>query len=231
MAGYVIRPFFLLYNLTIAFVSVKIHDTKETFMITLTPIKGQKRHWKFTVENNKNQVIELDLELMQYSLTNRFDIVKDLFEEFNELVPSFSNWYYTLIKKYVDSGYNSELIKDATQDFIKYSKKFIKAKEIDFPSFVNRTKKSTTSILFEEVDIESIALASTCLKLYSLFNYDVTLKVPNNINKYIYNKFVSECVDTGTTDKIFQLIRSRTYRSSATRSRDFCYVGLQLFYD
>lgn len=185
-------------------------------MITLIPEKNKKRKWKIIVENSKQDKISLDLDLIQVSLTNRFDIVQSFFKEMDELVPKFSDWYYNIIKKYLDSNYNSEIIKNSIEDFIKYSKKYIKAKDIDYSKFVNRKKTSKTSILFEENDLESIAITSTCLKIYSIFCYDSVLRVPENVNKYMFNKFISYCVESDTTDKIFQLIRSRNYRSSNT---------------
>lgn len=185
-------------------------------MITLTPEKNKKRQWKLTVENSKKDKISLDLDLIQVSLANRFDIVENFMKDIDIVVPKFTDWYYTIIKKYLDSNYNSEIIKNSIDDFIKFSKKYVKEKNIDYSQFVNRKKTSKTSILFEENDLEAIAITSTCLKIYSIFCYDSVLRVPENVNKFMFNKFISQCVETDTTDKIFQLIRSRNYRSSIT---------------
>lgn len=185
-------------------------------MVKFKQDKKNKRNWNFKITNSYEDTIELELELLQFSLTNKFQTVRDVFTDMSKLVEGFDDWYFSLLKNYIESNHNSELIKDSTDKFIYFAKQYIIAKKIDFSSFVNRTKKSSTSILFEEDDIEAIALASTCLKMYSIFNYDMNLKVPENINKFIYNKFVESCVEIGTTDKIFQLIKSRTYRSSLT---------------
>lgn len=200
-------------------------------MIKLTPNKTNKRHWKLDLTHSSGDKITIDLDLLQFSLTNRFETVQTCFEEFNELVPEFSDWYFVLMQKYIKSNYNFDIVKKAIDKFIYFSEQYIKAKNIDFSSFVNRKKTSKTSILFEESDIEAISLASTCLKIYSIFSYDINLKVPDIINKFAYNKFVSKCVELNTTDKIFQLIRSRNYRSSTTDSFMWTLIKLRTLED
>ncbi len=184
-------------------------------MITLTPDKSNKRSWNLIIQKNDFPTIDLNLELIQSSLTNKFDIVANLYNDMNN-IDGFSDWFYNFIYSYIESKYNSEIIQDQVPYIIDYAKKYIKYKNVDFKTFVNRTKTTKTSILFDEVDIEAIGLTSTCLKIYSIFSYDIVFKVPDNINKKIYNQFIRECVKNDTTDKIFELIRSRNFRSSQT---------------
>lgn len=183
-------------------------------MIKFTQL--EKRVWTLSLKKDGCEDIELNIRLGQSSLSNKFEVVSTTMDEFTELIPEFSDWYYDLLKKYIDSKYNSELVRDSAPELIEYAKQYISLKEVDFSSFVNRKKTSSTSILFDEEDIQNIAVTSTCLKVFSIFTYDTTLRVPENINKSIYNSFVSDCIEYGTTDKIFQLIRSRNFRSSTT---------------
>ncbi len=185
-------------------------------MITLNPVKDAKRSWTLTIDKSNKPQISIDLSLLQFSLTNKYEVVKNLFEELNTLIPKFSNWYYDLMQEYIASDYNSEIIKNNAANFKDFAAQYITKKNINFSSFVDIKKSSKTSILFLEDDMKAIAIASTCLKMYSPFWYDTNLKVPENINKEIYNIFLQECISQDTTDKIFQLIRARTFRSTVT---------------
>jgi len=185
-------------------------------MVTLTPIKNLKRSWKLNITKSNRKPIDLILNLQQFSLTNKYEIVQKLLDEMNIIMPKFSNWYYDLFKRYIDSNYDADIILNDIHKFKEFSEEYVKKKNIDFSSFVDIKKSSKTSILFLEEDLKLIAVASTCLKLYSPFWYDATLKVPDNVNKKIYNIFLEGCIKNNTTDKIFQLIRARTFRSTLT---------------
>lgn len=185
-------------------------------MITLVKDKKNKRCWKLNITKDNEDDINLDLDLLQYSLTNRFECVKELFNDMCKEIPDFSDWYYDLIKNYIESEYNTELLLEQKENIIDFVNEYIDKKNIDFSSFVDKKKSSSTSILFDENDIRSIALVSTCLKIYSIFQYDKILKTPDNINKQMYDYFITDCKKLNTTDKMFQLIRGRTFRSSVT---------------
>jgi hypothetical protein len=185
-------------------------------MIELRKKKNKKRNWKLIISKSNCDNIELDLDLLQFSLTNRFDVVQSLFKDINKHLPHISDWLSDVINSYIASGYNAELILKESDNMIKYANEYIDHKNIDFDKFVDVKKSSKNSILFDDKDIRAIGLAATCLKLSSIFFYDKTLKVPDNIQKALYSKFIDDAIKLNTTDKIFQLIRARTYKSSIT---------------
>lgn len=184
-------------------------------MIDIKQIKNTKRQWKFK-SKVEDDIIELELNLLQFSLTNKFEIVADIFKEMNKKVPEFSLWFHNLLKDYIDNDYDENIILKSAPDFVKYSKEYIKIKNVDFSKFVDNKKSTKSSILFEEKDIEVIAITSTALKLSSIFFYESNLKVNDNIQRSLYSVFIKECIDNKTTDKIFQLVKARTYKSSIT---------------
>lgn len=184
-----------------------------------------KRAWTIwkTEEKGINPERLAQLDLNPSSITNNFKIVTDLFKEFLRLEKtneplnglSFHDWFIDLIKKY-DASSNFQDILDNAENILEYSKWYINAKNIDFNQFSKLEKKSKTSIMFLPEDIKAIVISSTALKIYSIFSYDKSLKVTENVHKQIYEKLVEPCVELETTTKIFQLIRSRMYRSSIT---------------
>lgn len=177
-------------------------------------IKKGKRQWDLECYKKDNPDIKIELNLSQVSLTNRFSCVKELFNDINKVIPEFSDWFYDLMSEYLETDYNYEVILDSKDKFLEFSNLYIEKKNINYSKFVDKKKSSTTSIFFDEKDIRAIGLASTCLKLYSIFQHDLILKVSDNVNKIMYDYFISECKEIKTTDKIFNLIRGRNFRSS-----------------
>ncbi|MCK5018466.1 MAG: hypothetical protein KAS32_15510 [Candidatus Peribacteraceae bacterium] len=185
-------------------------------MLELIPNKNNKRNWVLVSKGDGEGEQICELQLMPSSITNKFSIVAGLLEEMNDLVPEFSDWYANLLKTYIESSYNSEIILESTDDILEYVSRYIDAKGVDFNSFSRIEKSSKTSIMFLAEDIKALATASTALKIYSIIAYDSSMSLPSNLGKEVYEKLVGTCIELGTTTKLFQLIRSRVYRSSIT---------------
>jgi len=157
-----------------------------------------------------------DLSLIAHSVSNKFHIVGDLISEMCDEIDGFENWFYSMTHEYLNAGYNAEVLINNAESFYTYSAQYIEYKEINFDKFINLDKKSSTSIVFYPDDIKAISTASTCLKLYSMFSCDMSMRLPDNLHKKMYKLLIQPCIDSDVTTKIFQLIRSRTYRSSLT---------------
>lgn len=183
-------------------------------MIKITENKSNKKHWILTIKKEGCETITRDLNLLQSSLLNKFEIIQSLFKELNKLLPEYSDFIYDLIVSYEESDYDSELIYRNANKFLELADKYINIKDIDFNSFSNPKKATKSSILFSPDDIRSIAIATTALKFSCLFFYDQKYKVSENIKKIIYNKFIKKCKDLKTTDKIFQIVAATNYRSA-----------------
>ena len=191
-------------------------------MVALKLLQDQptnKKKWALVaLDDEKEKLVKIiDIDLISSSLTNRFDIVANLFDDLCKLIPDdFIPWYTGMMTEYMASDYNSEVIVAHTQNFIDIADKYIVAKNVNFSSFVDYKKASKTSIIFTVDDLWALAQASVCLKMYSLIGYDSVMKLPDNSHKIIYSAFIQRCQDCGTTTKIYQTMRSRTYKSSMT---------------
>lgn len=160
--------------------------------------------------------------LLPGSLTNSYSVVTKLIEEMESLNIYinihnndifFSDWIESLFWEYIDSDRNSEILVKATGIFLDYANEYVNKKNIDFKSFVNKRKTTKTSILFNEDDIKEIAIASTALKIYGIFSNEISLKPPEDIHKKIFKLLTNNCVNKGVLQKIFLLLKSRTYRT------------------
>lgn len=205
--------------------------------------KIEKRKWAFNEVDERNNFKRhiITLYFRASSITNKFEVVVDLIDDMNDKISGFADWFSTLFSNYIESNYNSDILSVEKDRFVEFSKTYVDSLNINFSEFANIEKSSKTSIMFEEKDIESIAISSTCLKLYSIFWFgfekvkvpvektdqygqttleekeqDKNIALPDNIHREFYQTLIQPCIDTETTIKMFQLIRSRIYRSSIT---------------
>lgn len=186
-------------------------------MLTLCPTK-QKRVWD--IQDSKDKVV-YTLNLSFNSLSNKFSIVKDLIDELNkdfsfeyeEKELKFSDYFEKLVLDYINNHMDAQMLYDNKDIIYKISKDYVKSKNVDFAGFYSSKKRTKTSIAFEGPHLESIAVSSVCLKLYSMFCYDNSMKPPRNLHRSLFEFFTKECQDNGTIERIFQLIQARTYSS------------------
>ena len=184
-------------------------------MLRIVPRDGKRSYSLIEeIDGIDNNVI--DLSLIAHSVSNKFSVVGDLISEMCTSINGFESWFSSLVKTYVSSNYNSEILVENADNFHSYAEQYIVTKNINFDNFVDLEKKSKTSIIFYAEDIRAISVSSTALKLYSFFSCDNQLKLPDNLHRKVYEVMIRECIDREVTTKIFQLIRSRTYRSSIT---------------
>lgn len=168
------------------------------------------------VENNKSNVIHV-FDHVKVNITNNFEVVAELVDSLTEVFgDEFQDWFKELITSYINSNYNSEILLDNCDKILDFSSRYIDGNDVDYSKFVDYSKKSSTSILFEEEDIRAIILSSTALKIYAVFWFDNILKLTDNVHRKVYSKLLSPCTDIETSTKIYQIIRSRTCRSSST---------------
>jgi len=179
----------------------------------------EKRKWELIqvddVGNFKKKLLNLELKGAT-AITNKFEIVSDLISNICLTIPEFSDWLSDLILDYIESDYNSEILLGTASEFLNMSEKYIDTLNVNFAGFTKIDKTTKTSIIFYESDNKAIAISSTCLKLYALFCYDIKLSLPENAHKKMYDDLVKPCIINNTANKMFQLIRSRIYRSSIT---------------
>ncbi len=206
-------------------------------MLQIKQLEGKRKYVVSKIVDDMEVPIQ-SLSLIAHSVSNGFKVVASLVEEMCEGIEGFEDWFEQLIIGYSQSGKNGSVILESVPVFMEYVEQYVDSKEINFDSFVNLEKKSKTSIVFYPEDIRAIAIVSTALKLYSVFSCSIEQptgkeielalekkdedlhlylwKPTTNLHKKIYEAMITPCIERDVSTKIFQLIRSRTYKSSIT---------------
>jgi hypothetical protein len=166
----------------------------------------------------------MKLKLISCCLTNKFDKVAELVDDINSGYPEFSKWLDGFFVEYIDSKFNAELVVKNFDIVLDFCSKYCDSKKVPFESFLKKSKITKTSIIFEAEDIRYIMILSIFLKLYGIICYEELMKLPEDMNRQVMYKLTKIPSEMGLVSKMFQLVRSLTYRTNLHNKYgwDFC---------
>jgi len=175
--------------------------------------KSGPKEWIVSEENYEPII----LTLSPSSVTNKFYLVTDFIEGVAELHgKDLSDWFMTLLKDCEDELVRPKAIIDSIPQLKKFSDEYVTFRNIDFSMFVDETKVKKNSILFTADEIEQIIRLSGYLKLYSCISNNEKLKLGQKLHRDVYNKIASEISETDIVRKIYDVIKTKTFRYNLT---------------
>lgn len=181
---------------------------------------------KWLVLMNEEELF--NLELISSSVTNKFKIITDFIERVSQSCgKEFDIWFRTLVEEYVQSKEHRypTLIKNIEQ--LKYFvDSYIDSLGFDYNQFVNLSKVKKNTILFTGDEIKMITKMSGYLKIYSVFSNAEKLRLSQRLHKKIYNKLAKDILETEIIFKIFNVIRTKTFRYNLTDKYMWDYIRM-----
>lgn len=167
------------------------------------------KDWKILVDGNEL----IKLQLLPSSVTNKFYIVTSFLERVAEFHGrDFSSWFVNLINECIDDEKRPAAVVASTDKIKEYVNGYLNSLEIDYSQFVDRTKAKKNSILFEAAEIDKIIRLSCYLKLYSLISNSSQFSLGKKLHKEIYNKLAEDIMKTEIVSKIFDVVKTKTFR-------------------
>lgn len=175
--------------------------------------QGGPKQW--TVIDEKHEPIKL--MLLASSVTNKYYIVTKFIQGVADLHgEEFSDWFMELLKGCEDVDQKSKLMIDSIPKLKEYANAYLDSRQIDFSQFVDESKVKKNSILFLPDEIEKIIRLSCYLKIYSSISNNEQLKFGQTLHREIYNRLALELVETDVVRKIFDVIKTKTFRYNLT---------------
>ena len=192
-------------------------------MITITEL--EKKIWLIADMESSD---EIKLELSSSSVTNKFKIVAEFVETMIEANPEFGKWFFEWI---LDCG-SKDPRKNArsfseVETVQKFVDDYLDSLELNLEAFVDVSKAKKNSIFFTVEDIDSILRLSSYLKVYSFILNAAPLKIDEKTqqpedrfspypgptrHKEIYNKLAHKVIQSEVVNKIFDVIKTRTFK-------------------
>jgi hypothetical protein len=171
------------------------------------------KEWKILYNEHK----PIPLRLSPSSVTNKFHIVTDFIERVADFHgEAFGDWFVTLLDDCQISEKRTEAIFNAVEPIKQFSNLFLDSLGIDYSQFVDESKVKKNSILFSAEEIKDIIKLSCYLKIYSIISNNEELKLGKKLHKEIYNKFTDHVVETEIASKIFDVVKTKTFRYNLT---------------
>jgi hypothetical protein len=166
----------------------------------------------------KDGVEFINIEMNGSSVTNKFTIVQsfitrlsDFFCEDNE----FDDWLeYFLISCQHHEEHRYEIITENIPVIKKFVDEYYEHAGIDYSLFVDETKSKKSSILFSQLEIKEIVKHSGYLKVYALISNSKDYKLDDRLHRVVYNLFLDDINKGEITAKVFNIVKTKTYRYS-----------------
>lgn len=159
----------------------------------------------------------IKLMLLSSSVTNKYFIVTKFIEGVAELHgEEFNSWFMKLLQDCQNEDLRPKAIIDSIPQLKRYADAYLDSQEIDFSQFVDESKVKKNSILFMPDEIEKIIRLSCYLKLYSTISNNDELKLGQTLHREVYNKLAREITETEVIRKIYDVIKTKTFRYNLT---------------
>ena len=172
------------------------------------------KEWYIRVNDNDEDAIQI--QLSPSSVTNKFHIVTSFIERVAEFHgEDFSEWFIGFV---TDCGDETKRAATVTKnvDVIKaYVDGYLAERAIDYDQFVDESKAKKNSILFRGPEIAKIIQLSCYLKIYSVIS-NSELSLGKKLHKTIYNRFAEDVIKTEVVSKIFDVVKTKTFRYKLT---------------
>jgi hypothetical protein len=167
------------------------------------------KEWKIIIDGS-----ELTrLQLSPSSVTNKFYLVTGFIERVAELYgKDFSEWFTELITACMDDDKRPAAVVGSIDQIKKYVNGYIEEMNFDYNQFVDLTKVKKNSILFTADEIKQIITLSCYLKIYAVISNSTKFSLGKKLHKEVYNKLAADIMTTQIVSKIFDVIKTKTFR-------------------
>ncbi|MFW6242525.1 MAG: hypothetical protein ACOC2W_00030 [bacterium] len=169
----------------------------------------------------------ITLNLISSSVTNKFNIITDFIENLSKFNgEEFDNWFSNFILEYKNSDERYNILFNNIPYIYKYVDNYIDNCEVDFTKFVDETKVKKNSIFFSVDEIKQIVKISSYLKVYSIISNTEDLKLNQRLHKKAYNEICNDIFKGDIVNKIFQIIKTKTFRYKLTDRYMWDYIKM-----
>jgi hypothetical protein len=164
----------------------------------------------------KNDEEKIQIKLHSSSITNKFEIVVKFINNLIESDKTFGEWFYNFINECQDENIRAVVIDKNIDKIKEFVNNYIEHTAFDYSKFVDETKAKKGSILFNVSEIKEIIKLSSYLKIYSFISNSENLNVSDTVHKFMYNRFAENIIKTDVASKIFDVVKTKTFRYNMT---------------
>jgi len=158
------------------------------------------------------------------TVTNKYFIIARFIERVSEQCLGFDKWFMGWLEDCYDEEKRPETIVDSIHTIKEFCNLYLQQRNVDYSSFVDETKVKKNSIFFTAIEIEKIIKLSSYLKVYSIVSNSEDFKLGQKLHKEVYNKIASDMIDTEIIKKIYDVVKTKTFRYNMTDKYMWDYI-------
>jgi len=166
------------------------------------------------------------INLISSTITNKFFIVTNFIENVSKTYPEFDSWFCNFLEEYSTEIERYPVIEKNIPIIKKFVDDYLEQRNINTEQFVDETKAKKSSILFNVKEIKKIIRLSCYLKIYSIISNSESLKLDQRLHRKVYNQFASEVLNSDVVNKIFNIIKTKTFRYNLTDKYMWDYIKM-----
>jgi len=171
------------------------------------------KEWNIIVSEDE----AIKIQLSPSSVTNKFFIVTDFIKRVAEHYgEEFSEWFVKFVKDCMDETKRAATVTENVDVIKKYVDGYLEVKGVDYNQFVDKTKVKKNSILFLDHEIAGIIRLSCYLKIYSIISNSENYSLGKKLHRTVYNRFAEDVIQTDVVSKIFDVVKTKTFRYKLT---------------
>ncbi len=171
------------------------------------------KEWHIIVNEDES----LKVRLSPSSVTNKFYIVTDFIMRVAEYHgEDFSEWFVGFVKDCMDETKRAATVTKNVDVIKKYVDSYLDEKGVDYDQFVDESKAKKNSILFRGPEISKIIRLSCYLKVYSIISNSEKFSLGKKLHRTVYNRFAVDVIKTDIVSKIFDVVKTKTFRYKLT---------------
>jgi hypothetical protein len=128
----------------------------------------------------------------------------------------FSKWFIKFVRDCTDETKRAASVTKNVDIIKDYVDSYLISTNMDYNQFVDETKAKKNSILFRGPEIAQIIKLSSYLKVYSVVSNSENYALGKQLHRTIYNRFADEIIRTEVVSKIFDVVKTKTFRYKLT---------------
>ena len=170
--------------------------------------KVAPKEWKISYKDET-----IPLRLVASTVTNKYEIVANFIERVAEFHgEAFSDWFIKLLQDCQDIDNRAEIFINNIPQLKVYVDEYLESTGVNYDDFVDVSKAKKSSILFQPDEIKNILRLSCYLKVYSVISNSEEMAFGKSLHKEIYNKLADNVIQTDIASKLYDVIKTKTFR-------------------
>jgi len=198
-------------------------------MLSISQSEENKRKWIVSYDGKT-----ISFQNSNITINNKYNIIVDFIKTLSKhFGDEFDNWYFNLLNDIYNASTEYEKHDIFSNEISKlkfFVSSYLESSDFNYDKFLNKKKIKDNSIVFNVNEIISIIKVSNYLKLYTPFYCSEELSLNRNMKKKFYNILVED-ISPETLQKLFNVIKSKTYRYNLTDKYMWEYIKTLLCKD